>query len=314
MFAGFLYEIKKNRFMYMLVLPGILSFLIFSYIPMGGIIIAFKDYNIVRGIFGSPWAGQAGLEHFIDFFSSYDSFKIIRNTVLLNIYSLVFGFPIPIIFALALNEIHGRYYKRAIQTVSYLPYFVSTVIIVGIVMTVLSPERGLINILIHNLGMEKVYFLIEPVYFRSIYVVTNIWRSFGWGAVIYIAAIAGVPPELYESAIVDGATKMQRIFYITIPCIRNTIIITLILSLGSIMSSNFEMVYLLYNPLTYDVADNIATYTYRRGMGIRSGAVGGGMPEYSFGAAVGMFNSTVNLLFIIASNWLSRRFIGNSIY
>jgi putative aldouronate transport system permease protein len=193
--------------------------------------------------------------------------------------------------------------------VSCLPNFLSNVIVVGIVVIFLSPERGLLNVILHNLGLEKVYFLVEPSYFRAIYTLTNIWKGFGWGAVIYLAAIVGISPELYESAVLDGASRMQRIIYITIPGIKSTIVISLILSLAGIMGSNFEMVYLLYNPLTYEVSDVISTYVYRRALASTSGR-----PEYSFGAAVGLFNSVVGFVLVMLSNRISRKVLGTSIY
>jgi putative aldouronate transport system permease protein len=302
---GFLREIKKNRVKYIMILPGVVLFLIFSYIPMGGIIMAFQNFNPARGLFNSPWVG---LKHFASFFNSPDAFKIIRNTILLNVYGIVFGFPFPIIFALALNELKSSGLKRVIQTISCLPNFLSNVIIVGIVVLFLSPERGLLNMVLSALGFEKIYFLIEPAYFRSIYTIVNIWRGFGWGAIIYLAAIVGISPELYESAVLDGASRFQRIIYITLPSIKSTIVISLILSLAGILGSNFEMVYLIYNPLTYEVSDVIGTYVYRRGL-----AGARGIPEYSFGAAVGLFNSVVGFILVIISNRLSRKIVGTSI-
>lgn len=299
-------DFRKYRYFFLLILPGLLYFVIFRYIPMVGLVIAFKDYKITRGFFGSEWVG---LKHFIDFFSSRTSAQLIRNTLLLNLYTFIFGFPVPIIFAIFLSELKSNSYRKSLQTMSYLPYFISNVIVVGIVFLMLDYNSGVFNILREKLfNASKINFLAEPKYFRTIYVVTSIWKSFGWSAVIYLAAIVGINPELYEAATIDGATRFQRIWFITIPSIRGTITTLLILNLGQMMTVGFEMVYLLYNPLTYSVSDVIATYVYRKGILSVSG-----LPKFSYATAVGFFQSVVNMVFLVGANKLSKKIQGYGI-
>ena len=299
-------DLKRFRFLFLLVLPGLLYYLIFCYVPMAGVVVAFQDYRITKGFFESDWVG---LKHFIGFFSSELSFKIIRNTLLLNIYSLLWGFPIPILFAIALSEVKSNAFRKTIQTVSYLPYFISTVVTVGLVGMLLNVNSGAVNAVIESLGGKRIDFLLEPKYFRTIFIGANIWKGFGWTSIIYLAAILGINPELFEAATIDGASKLRRIWHITLPGIAGTIIIMLLLNIGSLMSSSFEMVYLLQKPLNYEVSDVISTYVYRRGI-----AVTQGFPNFSFATAVGLFQSIVNIILLVGANALSKKFTETTLF
>jgi putative aldouronate transport system permease protein len=286
---------QDRAWLIMISLP-VLYYIIFHYLPMVGVVLAFKDYSIPKGIFGSPWVG---FKWFIQFFNSAFFWRLMRNTLVINVYDLIFGFPVPIIFALLLNEMRALVWKRVVQTVSYLPYFISTVIVVGILVNFLSPNTGVVNIIIKNLGGQSQNFMGEQSWFRFLYVGSNIWQYFGFGSIIYLAAIAGISEELYDAARVDGATRLQRMWYVTIPCMAPTITILLILRMGSMLSVGFEKILLMYTPTTYEVSDVIATYVYRRG--IISG-------EYSFAAAISLFGNAVNLLLLVTFNKIAGRF------
>jgi putative aldouronate transport system permease protein len=296
-----------NRYLFLMFLPGLLYFIIFSYIPMGGIVIAFKDYSPWVGILNSPWVG---LRHFQDFFSGPYAWRLIRNTLLLNIYGLIFGFPIPIIFALLLNELASQWYKKTIQTLTYFPYFLSMPIVAGLIIQLLSPSSGIINNIIVNwFGREPIYFLTKPEYFRAIYISANIWRSMGYSAIIYLAALTGIDPTLYEAAVIDGANRWQRVRFVTLPGLTPTITILLILSMGSILSVGIDLILLLYNPTTYETADVIGTFVYRRGIaGI------GGAPDLGLGTAVGLFQSAVGLVTILLVNSIARKISETSLW
>lgn len=294
-------DFKRNYILYLLFLPVIVHYAIFSYAPMYGVIIAFKRFTPGLGIWGSQWVG---FKYFIDFFNSYYFVRIVRNTVLINIYELLFAFPAPIILALVLNEVRHQKFKRIVQSVSYLPHFISTVVICGMIRDFFSYD-GIISYIVTVLGGEAKPFLSEPQLFRTIYVSTGIWQSVGWGSIIYLAAISKVDLELYEAAAIDGIGRIKQMFYITIPCIMPTIIILLILELGRIMSVGFQKVYLLYNPRTYETADVIATFVYRRGLLENN---------YSYGTAVSLFNSFVNFLLVISANKISRKVTDYSLW
>lgn len=287
--------IKRDKYLILLLLPGLLYYIVFKYIPMYGIIIAFKDYQLQYTMLSSPFVG---LKWFREFFSSFYFWRLIKNTLLISIYGLLWGFPIPIIFALILNEMNDGYYKRIVQTISYLPHFISLVVIVGLITQFMSPVDGVINLMLNKLGKESIGFLNEPKWFRTIYIGSGIWQSFGWNSIIYLAALSGIDVELYDAAKVDGASRFKQILHITLPGIASTIVILLILQMGSIMSVGFEKIILLYKPSTYEVADVISTYIYRRGI---LGA------QYSFAAAVGLFNSVINLVILVTVNTISRR-------
>jgi len=285
-----------NKWLYIMLIPGMTLLLIFKYIPMYGIVIAFKDFNIVKGIWQSPWVG---LQNFIYLFKSQDFYIILRNSILISLYRLLWGFPAPIILALLLNEVRHVRYKKTIQTILYLPHFISWVVIVGIVYNFLSPSTGIVNHIIKMFGKEPIAFLQKEEYFRSILVITDIWKEAGWGTIIYLAAITGIDESLYEAAIIDGATRLQRVRYITIPGIMSTIVVLLILRSGSILRNGFEQIFLMYSPLVYDVADVFETYTYR--VGLQEG-------RFSYATAVGMFQSIVGLILIWMTNAFAKKY------
>ncbi len=288
-------QIKRDRFLWLLILPGLLYFIIFCYVPMGGLVIAFKDYRPLKGIWGSNWVG---LRYFAEFFSSPFFPRLMRNTVLISVYSLLWGFPVPILFALLLNELAAGPFKKVVQTVSYMPHFISVVVLVGMVQSFLSPYEGIVNQLITKLGGSAVNFLSESSWFRTIYVGSGIWQNFGYNSIIYLSAISAVDPQLYEAARIDGAKRIQIMTRVTFPCILPTAIIMLILNFGSIMNVGFEKINLLYSPAVYETADVISTYVYRRGI-LDS--------QFSFGTAVGLFNSVINLFLILVVNQISRK-------
>jgi putative aldouronate transport system permease protein len=288
-------RIKRNRWLYLMLLPVIAYFAVFAYGPMYGLVIAFKDYGIFTGIADSPWIGVA---HFERFFNSIYFWRLIRNTLVLNAYGLFVGFPAPIILALLLNEVmHGRF-KRVVQTVSYLPHFVSLVVIVGLVQTFLSPSTGPVNLLIKGLGLDPINFLQEPGWFRHIYVWSGIWQEIGWGSIIYLAALSGIDPTLYESAEMDGAGRLARMWYISLPGIMPVAMVILLINLGNLLRVGFEKVFLLYNGSTLEVADVISTYVYR---------VGIQQQQYDFATAVGLFNSVICLILLVIFNWMANR-------
>ena len=299
---AFARALKKDRVLILMVLPVVIHFLIFKYYPMYGNIIAFKNYSPVLGINGSHWAG---LKYFEQFFNSPYFFRVIRNTVLISLYSLLWGFPIPIIFALLTNELRNGAYRRVVQLLSYIPYFISTVVVAGMLFNFLSPSTGIVNTVIRAFGGEPVHFLMEPEWFRTVFIASGIWQGFGWSSIVYIAALAGVSPELYEAATMDGAGRLQKIWHVSIPSILPTIVITLILNIGSFMSVGYEKIILLYNPVTMEVADVISSYVYRVGL-VESNT--------SLGAAVGLFNAAINLVLVWSANRVARRISNVSLW
>lgn len=275
---------------------------LFRYVPMYGVIMAFEDFKISKGFFGSEWVW---FENFYKFFENPYSLILIRNTFLLGIYSLIFGFPIPILIALAFNEIKNQHIKNFTQTISYLPYFVSTVIIIGIMKDFLTLDTGVVNQLITSLGGKQINFFNEPEFFRPIYIFSGIWKGAGFGSIIYLAAISGINVELYESAIIDGSTRFKNVIYITIPCIAPTITVMFILAVGGILGNDFTKIILIYTGSTYETADVLQTYVYR--LGIEGG-------NYGYSAAVGLFNSVVSFLFLYIANYMSRKVEGESLW
>lgn len=295
--------IYRDRHLLVMCIPMILFFLIFAYLPMIGLLLAFVDYKPALGITGSPFVG---LDNFIQVIKNPFFPRLLKNTFLIGLYSLIWSFPFPIVFALAVNEIRSRKFKKVVQTISYMPYFISIVVIVGLLSNFLSPTTGIINQIYSIItGKDPISFMTEPKYFRFLYIATNIWQTFGWNSIIYLAVLAGVDIALYESARVDGANRFQQMLHITLPCIIPTIIIMLVLNMGNIMSVGFEKIILMYSPSTYEVADVISTYTYRRGIV---------QADYSFGTAIGMFNSVINMVFIVGANWFSRKFSDTSLW
>jgi len=300
-------DLIKYKMLFIFLIPSAVLMILFNYIPMFGVIIAFKDYRVTRGFIGSNWVG---LKHFIAFFNSPLALRVVRNTVLLNVYGLLWGFWVPIVFAILLCELRSIKFRKAVQTISYLPYFISSVIVASLVNMLLSVDNGPVNVIRTALtGADPINFLVIPEYFRTIYIITSIWQGFGWTAIIYIAAIIGIDQQLYEAATVDGANALQRIWHITLPGITSTIIILLLLNIGRLMSSAFELVYLLQAPLTYDVSDTISTYVYRRGI-----ANATGIPEFSFTTAIGLFQSIVNVMLLTTANALSRKYTESSLF
>lgn len=294
-------DFKKNKYVYLMVLPVIIYFIIFSYWPMYGIIIAFKEYSPGKGILGSEWVG---LKNFKDFFSSYYVGRLIKNTLLINIYDLFWGFPAPIILALLINEVKNKLFKRTIQTISYLPHFISLVVVCGIIIDFTASD-GLITTILSYFGVKPTNLLMKPELFRTIYISSGIWQGVGWGSIIYLAALTGINPSLYEAATIDGAGRWKQTIHITLPGIAPTIIIMLILRLGSMMSVGYEKIILLYNPTTYETADVISSFVYRKGL-IES--------DYSYSTAVGLFNSIINFVLIIIANAISRKVSETSLW
>lgn len=287
--------IRRDRYLIYMLIPVVLFFLLFSYLPMYGVIIAFQDYSVGKGILGSPFVG---LQYFQQFFQGFYFERLLSNTLLISIFNLLWGFPIPILFALILNEFRDGAFKRVVQTVSYLPHFISMVVICGMIVNFLSPQNGVVNQVLQNLTGKTVNFLGDPHYFRTIYVASGVWQEFGWNSIIYLAALAGIDPQLYEASKIDGANKWRQLWHITLPGIKGTIITLLLLSLGNVMSVGFEKIILLYSPSTYETADVISTYVYR--MGLKNS-------QYSFSAAVGLFNSVINVVLLVSCNFISKK-------
>lgn len=288
-------KIRKNWDLYLLIIPIIAYFIIFKYIPMYGLQIAFKDFIAVDGIFNSPWVG---LEHFERFFQSFYFERLLSNTLLIGLYELAVGFPIPIILALMINEVKNKYFKSFIQTITYAPHFLSVVVVVGILYLYLSPQTGIINQLIVILGGEPIYFMAEPAWFKTIFVFSGVWQNMGWSSIIYLAALSAIDPQLQEAAKIDGASRLQRIWHINLPSIKPTIIIMLILQCGSILGVGFEKVFLMQNSLNMSASDVISTHIYRTGI---LGA------DYSYSTAIGLFESFVNLIILLLVNYTARK-------
>ncbi|QUS37259.1 ABC transporter permease subunit (plasmid) [Falsirhodobacter algicola] len=295
-------HLKREWQLYLLLAPTIIWLVIFLYKPMYGLQIAFKDYSVFRGIANSPWVG---LEHFHALFGNDQFLRAVKNTIIISFYSLLFGFPMPIILALMFNEVLQQTFKKAAQTVVYLPHFISSVIIAGIVITAFSPGAGIVNTVLEWLGLDPVYFLTKPEWFRPIFVGTGIWQEAGFQSIVYLAAIAGISPTLYESAVVDGASRWQMMWKITLPSILPTIIIMLIIRIGNMMEVSFEMIILLYQPATYETADVVNTYIYRAGL------QGG---QYDLAAAAGLFNAVVAFVLVMTANTISKRYSRTSLW
>lgn len=294
-------RIRRDKALYLLLIPLLAYYLIFHYIPMYGVTMAFKDYNIFSGLIGSAWVG---LENFHLMFSNDEFLIVLRNTLFLNILGFLIAFPAPIIVALLLNEIRLEKFKRIVQGVMYLPYFLSWVIVAGLVTALFSPSTGLINSLISTLGGDPVYFMSDKAWWVAIYQLSGIWKDVGWGTIIFLAALSAINPDLYNAAKIDGAGRWQRMRHITLPGITTTIIVVMLLTLGSVISIGFDRPFLLGNAMVMEVSDVISTYVYRVGLlNI----------DYSYAAAVGLFQSVVNLLFLLMSNWLSVKVKGEGI-
>jgi len=285
----------KARYLVVLFIPAIVYYVVFHYIPIYGILIAFKDYRFKLGIWGSPWVG---FEHFRDLFGLPSFWEVFRNTIVISLYKLVFSFPAPIVLALMLNEVMHMFFKRFVQTISYLPHFLSWVVISGLFVQFLSPSIGPVNMFLKALGLDPIYFLADPHWFRTVLVVTDIWKEVGWGTIIYLAALTGINPELYEASTVDGATRLQNIRYITLPSMAPVVTIMFILAVGRIVNDDFDQIFNMYSPAVYKVGDVLSTYTYRRGLVEL---------DYSFAAAVGLFKNVIAFVLILITNAISRR-------
>ncbi len=294
-------DIARNKKLYLLVLPVLLYYLVFCYVPMFGALIAFKKYSPALGIFKSPWVG---LLHFKSFFSGYYCGRLIKNTLLISVYSIIFGFPMPIILALMLNEVKCKPFLKISQTILYLPKFISIIVICSLIKTFTFSD-GIINDLICALGGERSPLLQNPNYFRSIYIISDIWQNIGWDSIIYVAALAGVDRELYEAATIDGAGKIKQLFSITIPSILPTIVVLLILKIGSIMNLGYEKIILLYNESIYETADVISSFIYRKGLQEF---------DWSYSTAVGLFNSLCSFILLYTSNKLSKKYTESSLW
>ena len=295
-------RILKDRYLLLLFLPCLIYYILFKYVPMWGVLISFKDFKPFIGFWGSEWVG---LKHYIDFFNNPDAWRIIRNTLLLGVYTLLWCFPLPIVFALALNELTRPKFKKFVQTVSYMPHFLSAVVVCGMLNSFLSPVRGIVNIIINMFGGETINFLSTASWFRPIYVASEVWQTLGWGAIVYLAAITNVDPQYYEAAKLDGASRLRQIWSITLPCIAPTVATMLILRIGSILEVGLEKVLLLYSPAIYETSDIIATYVYRQGL------VSGNM---SYATAIGLFSSVINLVLLVSANYFSKKFADTGLF
>lgn len=292
----------RYKYLYLFfALPVVAYYIVFKYVPLYGLQIAFRDYKVTRGMWGSEWVG---LTHFVKFFGNVYFQRLIKNTLSISLLDLFFGFPAPILFALLLNEFNNKFFKKAVQTITYLPHFVSTVVICGLLVS-FSASDGLFNIIIEFFGGSRSDLLMKSGAFRPIYIASNVWSSFGWGSILYFSALANVDQEQYEAAYMDGASRFQRMLHITLPGIMPTIVIQFILKIGGLMSVGSEKILLLYSPVTYDVADVVSTYVYRKGL-IDF--------DFSYSAAVGIFNSLINITLLVAANKLSRRVNDTSLW
>ena len=288
-------KMKNHWRFYLIIFLPLAYIIIFAYVPMPGILMAFERFSPSKGLFGSPWVG---LKYFEQFFSSPSSVKIIWNTLAIGVYSLVAGFPFPILLAIGLNEVGSKGFKKTVQMVTYAPYFISTVVMVGMLMQFLDPRIGMINQLTSVFGIEPVNFMGKPKMFRSIYVWSGIWQGTGYSAIIYLAALSGVSKELQEAAIVDGASRVKRIWHVDLPAIRSQIVILLIFSVGSIMNVGYEKVYLMQNSLNASTSEVISTFVYKVGL-VNA--------DYSFSTAVGLFNSLISIILLTGTNFISKK-------
>ncbi len=292
----------RHKLLYAMLLPGIAYFIFFKYIPMGGVVIAFKEYRILDGIWGSPWVG---LKWFEKIFNSVYFFNLLKNTLLIGFYKIIFGMPPDILLALLLNEIRTTFFRRFFQTVTYLPHFLSWVIVYGVFQSLLIPNTGLINQLLMALGLEQISFLTSNEWFRSVLVASDIWKDIGFGTIIYIAALSSVDLTLYEAAKVDGAGRIRQMWHISLPGIRGVIILLLIIRLGNIMENGFSQIFTFLNAAVYSVADVFGTWVYRTGIENF---------DISIATAMGLFNGVVGFILVISANWLAKKWTGSGIW
>jgi putative aldouronate transport system permease protein len=298
-------DLGQNLGAYIMVLPVLAFYLVFSYKPMFGALIAFKNFSPARGIFGSPWAADYGLKHFLDFFRSFYFGRTLRNTITISLSNILFGFPVPIVLALLINEVKNRHFKKAVQTISYMPHFISLVVVCSMV-SLFTAENAFIVQIMRFFGYRGTQNLLNiKEYFVPIYVISGIWQQAGWNCIIYLAALSAIDLELYEAARIDGAGRWRQTLHVTLPCLLPTIVLLLILAVGGIMNVGYEKIILLYNNFVMENADVISSYVYRRGL------VNG---NWSFSTAVGLFNSVINFLLVVGANRLSRRFTGKGLW
>lgn len=300
--ARFGRRIWSAKYLYLMFLPVLVYYIMFRYAPMLGLSIAFKDYNAFLGFEKSPWVG---FKYFKQFFSSIYLWRLVRNTLLINLYDLVLNFPAAILLALLINEVQRPRFKKITQTITYMPYFISSVVIASMMVQFLSPSSGLINNIIAALGGERQYFMTQPESFRMIYTLMNLWKNIGWNSIIFLAAISGINSELYEACTVDGGGYLRRMWHVTLPGISGTIVVLIIMRLGHVMDAGYETILLLQNSANMETSDVIGTYVYRRGL------KGG---EYSYATAVGMFQSVIGFALVVFSNWLSRTYNDSSLW
>lgn len=294
-------ELRSQWILYLMILPGVLYFAIFRYFPMYGAIIAFKEYRVLDGILGSPWVGLA---NFREVFNSTYFTNILTNTLVISAYRFLFGLPAGILLALLINEVRFSWFKKSVQTITYLPHFLSWVVVYGVLMVLLAPSEGLLNKPIVAFGGDPISFLSNPDWFRTVVVSSSLWKEAGWSAIIYLAALASISPELYEAASVDGASRLRRIKDISLPGIMPVVMLVSLLNLGNILSAGFEQIFILYSPGTYQVGDIIDTWVYRQGI---QGF------QFSVGAAVGLFKGLIGMILIVGCNWLARRTTGKGV-
>jgi putative aldouronate transport system permease protein len=292
---SFWQQVVSARVLLLMLAPGFLLILVFNYGPMYGLLMAFQDFQVTKGIWGSPWVG---LKHFQEFFSNENAVNALRNTLVISFLKLAFGFPAPILLALLFNELRNGLFKRVSQTISYMPHFVSWIVFAALITAMLSPSTGVINQIIKAFGIRPIYFMADPGWFRVVLIASEIWKEIGWGAIIYLAALTGVDPTLHEAAVVDGATRLQRMVYINIPSLLPIAALMLILRMGGILNAGFDQVFNMYNVQVYQSADIIDTYVYRTGLADL---------KYSFAAAVGFFKSAVGLVMVVVVNEIARR-------
>lgn len=294
--------IFKNWQLYLMFLPVLIYFIVFYYMPMYGIQIAFKNFSGSKGIWGSPWVG---FEHFLRFFNSNNFGETIYNTITISLYSLIVGFPIPILLALMLNEVKNKFFKKTVQTITYAPYFISVVVMAGMIILFLSPSSGVINQVRKAMGLETINFMYESKYFKTIYVLSGVWQNMGWGSIIYLSALAGIDPALHEAAVIDGASRLKRIWHINLPGILPTVCIMLIMNCGSLMNVGFEKIFLLMNDLNRSAAEVISTYVYKVGLQ---------QSQYSFSTAINLFNSVINFILLITVNTVVKKLDQTSLF
>ncbi|MEI2394139.1 MULTISPECIES: sugar ABC transporter permease [Paenibacillus] len=292
---GLLFYLYRDRYLYLFLIPAMSYFFLFKFVTLYGELIAFKDFRLLDGVWGSPWVG---LKHFHTLFGSSDFWNVLRNTLLLNLYNLVFAFPAPILLALLLNELRVNWFKRAVQNMLYLPFFISWVVLAGIIVSLLSPSTGVVNAALRLFGIDPVYFMTSTFWWPVVFIVSTIWQSAGWGTIIYMAAISSIDPGLYEAAKIDGATKLRQIWHITLPGIRGTIGVLLVLQMGKMMDVGFEHIFNLQNAAVFSVSDVISTFVYRTGLQ---------NAQYSLATAVGLFQALIGLILVLTVNKIVKK-------